>query len=78
MATVTPACVGKSVRTAIPKEFRGPGFEVGDKVTIEFGGRSLRLSPVRELMTLQSLMRGCEGLASEALDFGAMMGSEHW
>ena len=32
-------------------------------MTIEFDGRSLRLTPVREPMTLQSLMRGYEGPA---------------
>lgn len=78
MATVTLTRMGNSVGVAIPKEFRGPGFELGDKVTIEFDGQSLRLTPVREPMTLQSLMRGYEGPAPEALDLGVPMGGELW
>lgn len=78
MATVTLTRMGNSVGVAIPKEFRGPGFELGDKVTIEFDGQSLRLMPVREPMTLQSLMRDYEGPAPEALDLGVPMGGELW
>ena len=78
MATVTLTRMGNSVGVAIPKEFRGPGFELGDKVAIEFDGQSLRLTPVREPMTLQSLMRGYEGPSPEALDLGAPMGGELW
>lgn len=78
MATATLTRMGNSVGVAIPKEFRVSGFELGDKVTIEFDGRSLRLTPMREPMTLQSLMRGYEGPAPEPLDLGAPVGREMW
>lgn len=78
MATATLTRMGNSVGVAIPKEFRVSGFELGDKVTIEFDGRSLRLTPMREPTTLQSLMRGYEGPAPEPLDLGAPVGREMW
>lgn len=78
MATATLTRMGNSVGVAIPKEFRGPGFELGDKVTIEYDGGSLRLTPVRRPMTLQSLMDGYEGPSPEIVDLGAPMGRELW
>lgn len=78
MATATLTRMGNSVGVAIPKEFRGPGFELGDKVTIEFDGQSLRLTPVRAPMTLQSLMAGYDGPAPEVIDLGGPMGRELW
>lgn len=78
MATATLTRMGNSVGVAIPREFRGPGFELGDKVTIEFDGGSLRLTPVKQSMTLKTLMEGYEGASPEALDLGAPMGREMW
>lgn len=78
MATATLTRMGNSVGVAIPKEFRRPGFELGDKVIVELDGESLRLTPVREPMTLQSLMRGYEGPMPELVELGAPVGRELW
>ena len=78
MATVTLTRMGNSVGVVIPKEFRRPGFELGDKVTIELDGESLKLTAVRKPMTLQSLMKGYEGPSPEPLDLGEPYGKELW
>lgn len=78
MTTAVLTRVGNSVGLIIPKEYRTAGFNQGDKVTIEKTDDAIIVRPVKEPMTLQSLMRGYTGPKPEFIDPGASMGREMW
>lgn len=78
MTTAVLTRVGNSVGIIIPKEYRTAGFNQGDKVTIEKDNGAIVIRPVKEPMTLKSLMRGYNGPKPEFIDPGASMGREIW
>lgn len=78
MTTATLTRVGNSVGLIIPKEYRTAGFNQGDKVSIEQTDDAIIVRPIKEPMTLQSLMRGYAGPKPEFIDPGASMGREMW
>lgn len=78
MLTATITRVGNSVGLIIPKEYRVPGFSQGDKVQIEKTDGALIIRPIKEPMTLQSLMRGYDGPKPEFIEPGASIGKEIW
>lgn len=78
MTTAVLTRVGNSVGLIIPKEYRTAGFNQGDRVTIEKTDDAIIVRPVKEPMTLQSLMRGYTGPKPEFIDPGASMGREMW
>lgn len=76
MATATLTRIGNSVGVAIPKELRTYGFELGDRVDIEYDSGSLKITPIKRRPTLKSLMRGYQGPAPDFIDPGEPVGKE--
>lgn len=78
MATATLVRMGDSVGSAFPKEVRGDDFKLGDEISFKRVGSDIVISHVEKRPTLDSLMKGYEGLRPGEIDFGEPMGKEMW